>query len=139
MHLQGSGLLPHIGSGVGHLAFPFLGLYAETKFALEGLSESYRYELAPFGIDVVMSEPGACPTAIFAKCQIAAESECFVLCQTALDGFMTPFFAENRSATPPDPQEVADAGASVIAQPAGERPLRTACDGGTTPGSPGGQ
>ncbi len=36
-----------------------------------------------------------------------------------------PFYAENRSATPPDPQEVADAVASVIAQPAGERPLRT--------------
>ncbi len=34
-------------------------------------------------------------------------------------------YAENRSATPPDPQEVADAVAHVIAQPAGERPLRT--------------
>ena len=32
-----------------------------------------------------------------------------------------PFYAENRSATPPDPQEVADAVARVIAQPAGER------------------
>ena len=38
---------------------------------------------------------------------------------------MTPFFAENRSDTPPDPQEVTDAVARVIAQPAGERPLRT--------------
>ena len=34
-------------------------------------------------------------------------------------------YAENRSATPPDPQEVANAVASLIAQPAGERPLRT--------------
>ena len=38
---------------------------------------------------------------------------------------MGRFYAENRSATPPDPQEVADAIARVIAQPAGERPLRT--------------
>ncbi len=38
---------------------------------------------------------------------------------------MPPFFAENRSATPPNPQEVADAVARVIVLPAGERPLRT--------------
>jgi len=42
-----------------------------------------------------------------------------------MDAFTTPFYAENRSATPPDPQEVADAVARVIAQPAGERPLHT--------------
>jgi len=48
-----------------------------------------------------------------------------VLYQTTLNEFLTPFFGENRSATPPDPQEVADAVASVIAQPAGKRPLHT--------------
>jgi len=125
MRLQGSGLLLQIGSVVGRLAFPFLGLYGATKFALEGLTESYRYELAPFGIDAAIIEPGTYPTAISAKRQIAADTERLALYKTALDGFMTPFFVENRSATPPDPQEVADAVARVIAQPAGERPLRT--------------
>ncbi len=42
-----------------------------------------------------------------------------------MNAFTVRFYAENRSATPPDPQEVADAVAHVIAQPAGERPLRT--------------
>ena len=42
-----------------------------------------------------------------------------------MEAFMTPFYAENRSATPPDPQEVADAVARVIALPAGQRPLHT--------------
>ena len=42
-----------------------------------------------------------------------------------MGAFMTPFFAENRSATPPDPQEVADVVAHLVAQPAGTRPLRT--------------
>jgi NAD(P)-dependent dehydrogenase (short-subunit alcohol dehydrogenase family) len=125
MRRQGSGLLLHIGSVVGRLAFPFLGLYGATKFALEGLTESYRYELAPFGIDAAIIEPGTYPTAISAKRQIAADTERFALYKTTLDGFMTPFFGENRSATPPNPQEVADAVARVIAQPAGERPLRT--------------
>ena len=125
MRRQGSGLLLQIGSIGGRMALPFLGLYGATKFALEGLTESYRDELAPFGIDAAIIEPGTYPTPIAANYQIAADTERAALYQTALEAFTTPFFAENRSATPPDPQEVADAVARVIAQPAGERPLHT--------------
>jgi NAD(P)-dependent dehydrogenase (short-subunit alcohol dehydrogenase family) len=125
MRKQGSGLLLQIGSIAGRLALPFQGLYGATKFALEGLTESYRDELAPFGIDAAIIEPGTYPTPIAAKHQVAADTERTALYQAAMDAFTTPFFAENRSATPPDPQEVADAVARVIAQPAGERPLHT--------------
>ena len=125
MRKQGSGLLLQIGSIAGRLALPFLGLYGATKFALEGLTESYRYELAPFGIDAAIIEPGTYPTTISANRQVAADAERFALYQAAMNAFTVPFYAENRSATPPDPQEVADAVARVIAQPAGERPLRT--------------
>ena len=44
MRKQGSGLLLQMGSFAGRIALPFLGLYGSTKFALEGLTESYRYE-----------------------------------------------------------------------------------------------
>jgi len=125
MRKQGSGLLLQIGSIAGRLALPFQGLYGATKFALEGLTESYRDELAPFGIDAAIIEPGTYPTPIAAKHQVAADTERTALYQAAMDAFTTPFFAENRSATPPNPQEVADAVARVIAQPAGERPLHT--------------
>src|SRR5712671_1390440 len=125
MRKQGSGLLLQIGSIVGRLGMPFLGLYGATKFALEGLTESYRYELAPFGIDAAIIEPGTFPTTISANRQVAADAERLALYQAGIDAFTVPFYAENRSATPPDPQEVADAVAHVIAQPAGERPLRT--------------
>src|SRR3989475_6601405 len=125
MREQGSGLLLQIGPIVGRLAMPYLGLYGATKFALEGLTESYRYELAPFGIDAAIIEPGTFPTTISANRQVAAGAERFVLYQAAMNAFTAPFYAENRSATPPDPQEVADAIAQVIAQPAGKRPLRT--------------
>lgn len=125
MRQQGSGLLLQIGSIAGRLALPFQGLYAATKFALEALTESYRYELAPFGIDVAIIEPGTYPTPLAAKHQNAADSERAALYQTAKDAFMTQFYAENRSATPPSSQEVADAVARVIAQPAGERPQHT--------------
>jgi NAD(P)-dependent dehydrogenase (short-subunit alcohol dehydrogenase family) len=125
MREQGSGLLLQIGSIAGRLAMPYLGLYGATKFALEGLTESYRDELAPFGIDAAIIEPGTYPTSISANRQVATDAERFALYQAAMDAFMASFYAENRSATPPDPQEVADAVAQVIALPAGERPLRT--------------
>jgi NAD(P)-dependent dehydrogenase (short-subunit alcohol dehydrogenase family) len=101
MRKQGSGLLLQIGSIAGRLAVPFLGLYGATKFALEGLTESYRYELAPFGIDAAIIEPGTFPTTISANRQLAADGERFVLYQSALEAFRAPFYAENRSTTPP--------------------------------------
>jgi NAD(P)-dependent dehydrogenase (short-subunit alcohol dehydrogenase family) len=125
MRKQGSGLLIQIGSIAGRLALPFLGLYGATKFALEGLTESYRDELAPFGIDAAIIEPGTYPTTISVNRQVAADVERFALYQAGMEAFMALFYAENRSATPPDPQEVADAVARVIALPAGKRPLHT--------------
>lgn len=125
MRQQGSGLVLQIGSIAGRIAQPFLGLYGATKFALEGLTESYQQELAPFGIDAALIEPGTYPTPIAAKHQVAADTERAVLYQSAMEAFMTPFYAENRSASPPHPQEVADAVARIIALPAGTRPLHT--------------
>ena len=125
MRKQGSGLLLQIGSIGGRVALPYLGLYGATKFALEGLTESYRDELAPFGIDAAIIEPGTYPTPIDTRRQDAADTARAAVYQVGMEAFMTPFYAENRSATPPDPQEVADAVARVIALPAGQRPLHT--------------
>jgi NAD(P)-dependent dehydrogenase (short-subunit alcohol dehydrogenase family) len=123
MRKQGSGLLVQIGSVAGRIAVPYLGLYSATKFALEGLTESYREELAPFGIDAAIIEPGTFPTSIAANRQVAGDAERFALYQTRMDNFMASFYGENRSSTPPDPQMVADAVAHIIALPAGRRPL----------------
>src|SRR5689334_15705213 len=46
MKRQGSGLLLHVSSGGGRLAIPGMGLYCASKFAMEALAETYRYELA---------------------------------------------------------------------------------------------
>ncbi|MFV8752638.1 oxidoreductase [Nannocystaceae bacterium ST9] len=59
MRAQGSGRIINVSSIGGRAAFAFGGWYHATKFALEGLSDSLRQELAPFGIDVVVIEPGA--------------------------------------------------------------------------------
>jgi hypothetical protein len=49
------------------MALPFGAPYNASKFAVEGLSESLRRELIPFGIDVIVIGPGAVATAIWAK------------------------------------------------------------------------
>jgi NAD(P)-dependent dehydrogenase (short-subunit alcohol dehydrogenase family) len=55
----GNGIIVNISSVNGHIAFPVISAYVGTKFALEGLSESIAYELEPFGIKVILIEPGA--------------------------------------------------------------------------------
>jgi NAD(P)-dependent dehydrogenase (short-subunit alcohol dehydrogenase family) len=59
MREKGSGRIINISSIAGKLATPVNGIYSATKFALEGLSDSLRVELAPFGIYVILVEPGA--------------------------------------------------------------------------------
>ena len=58
MHDHGHGIIVNVGSINGKIAFPVLSAYSATKFAIEGLSESIAYELEPFGIKVILIEPG---------------------------------------------------------------------------------
>jgi len=58
MRKQGSGRIINISSGAGIFGYPGGSAYVSSKFALEGLTESMSYELEPFGIRVVLIEPG---------------------------------------------------------------------------------
>jgi len=58
MRKQGSGRIINISSIGGKFYEPLGAWYHATKFAVEGFSDSLRIELAPFGIDVVIIEPG---------------------------------------------------------------------------------
>jgi NAD(P)-dependent dehydrogenase (short-subunit alcohol dehydrogenase family) len=64
------GRIVMISSIGGKNALPFVGPYAASKFALEGLSESLRRELIVFGIDVVVVAPGAVATPIWDKSDV---------------------------------------------------------------------
>jgi NAD(P)-dependent dehydrogenase (short-subunit alcohol dehydrogenase family) len=58
MREQKAGIIVNISSGAGRFGYPGGSAYVSTKFAVEGLSESISYELEPFGIKVILVEPG---------------------------------------------------------------------------------
>jgi len=58
MRAQQAGRIIHVSSVLGRMGTPFSSLYAASKFGVEGLSESLRYELEPFGIKLSVLEPG---------------------------------------------------------------------------------
>jgi NAD(P)-dependent dehydrogenase (short-subunit alcohol dehydrogenase family) len=62
MREQGSGHIVQISSIGGVAAFPGLGIYHASKWALEGFSEALSQEVAPFGIKVTLIEPGGYAT-----------------------------------------------------------------------------
>jgi len=62
MRKQGYGRIINISSLAGRIGFPLSSAYVSSKFALEGLVESLRYEVQPFGIHVSLIEPGVIKT-----------------------------------------------------------------------------
>lgn len=58
MRKQRSGRIINLSSGAGLFGYPGGSAYVSSKFAVEGLSESMAYELEPFGIRVILIEPG---------------------------------------------------------------------------------
>lgn len=67
MRKQSSGTIVNVSSVAGRIGFPVTPGYISSKFAIEGLSESMRYELYPFGIKTIIIEPGVIKTNLFAS------------------------------------------------------------------------
>ncbi len=87
MRQQGSGRIVNLASIAGKLALYFGGWYHVSKFAVEGFSDALRMELKPFGIDVVIIEPGGIRTewGVIAADHLAESSKGTVYEQAALN------------------------------------------------------
>ncbi|QXD14221.1 SDR family oxidoreductase [Rhodocaloribacter litoris] len=68
------GRIVNMGSIGGISVIPFVGAYCASKFALEAISDALRMELAPWGIEVVIVEPGTVTTPIWRKGEEAADA-----------------------------------------------------------------
>jgi NAD(P)-dependent dehydrogenase (short-subunit alcohol dehydrogenase family) len=69
------GTVVFIGSIGGRIASPFLSPYSASKFGVEALGEALRREVAPWGIDVVVVEPGNIATAIWGKARDSLDDQ----------------------------------------------------------------
>ena len=130
-HQQGSGLLLHISSLLGRMVVPTYGPYNASKWAVEAMAENYRYELAPFGIDSVVVEPGGFPTGFFdslMRPSDAARAESYGEMANFPEEFFKGFEANLATHEAQSPQLVADAVSKLVTTPAGERPFRTTVD-----------
>ena len=122
-----AGLVINVGSILGRVTLPFFGLYGASKYAVEAMTDSYRYELSQLGVDVVLVQPSAYPTNMYAAAQKPANGELVKsygetgeVPGKILKTFMTLFQGENA----PNPQDVATAIDKIVAMPAGSRPDR---------------
>lgn len=128
MRKRGDGLVMNVGSILGRVILPFFGIYSASKFALEALTESCRYELSQLGVDVVLVQPSAYPTPMYSSIRSPGDTgrvgEYGDIGE--IPGRIFAHFTEVfRGVNAPNPHEVAEAIADLIAQPKGKRPIRT--------------
>jgi NAD(P)-dependent dehydrogenase (short-subunit alcohol dehydrogenase family) len=107
MRNQRAGNIINISSVGGRIGIPLNSAYISSKFALEGLSESMRYELEQFGIDVILIEPGVVKSNFFENADVAnnntnnTTSAYSQLTQNLYEGF-EPMLKSNSSSLPSD-------------------------------------
>ena len=125
---QKDGLIVNVGSVLGRVTFPFFGIYGASKFAVEALTDSLRYELSQLGVDVALVQPSAYPTSMYINVQQPADPTRAAeygpvgeIPGAMFQHFMSTFQGSNA----PNPHDVAEAIAHLIALPKGRRPART--------------
>jgi NAD(P)-dependent dehydrogenase (short-subunit alcohol dehydrogenase family) len=128
MRRERRGLLLHISSGAGRIVLPAMAYYCASKWAMEALAESYRYELAAQHIDSVIIEPGSYKTAIAGNLERAADVE-RTTTYGSVNG-MADTIMQTLEQIAGDPNEIVDAVIRVIETPFGERELRYRVGGG---------
>ncbi|WP_422377662.1 SDR family oxidoreductase [Roseibium sp.] len=131
MRQRGSGLILNVTSLLGRVTIPFLGPYNAAKWAVEALSENYRWELSQLGIDVAVVEPGGFPTNFFGNLIAPAlrdRDSGYGELATAPEAMLEEM-GKSLAANPlQSPQIVSDAVVKLISTVPGERPFRTEVD-----------
>ena len=120
MRTRGSGAIVQMSSMGGRTTFPGVGAYAATKYALEGWSEALAAEVAPFGVSVMIVEPGAFRTG-FNTAGAIGTSPSLDAYREQMDALRT-MFADQDGQQPGDPTKAAQAILGALAED--QPPLR---------------
>ena len=128
MRRQHDGLIINLGSILGRVTFPFVGIYGASKFAVEALTDSLRYELSQLGVEVVEVQPSGYPTNIFTNLQSPASTEVtksYGEVGEIPEAMVKTLTASLEGKDAPDPHDVAEAIANLVGQSKGSRAART--------------
>src|SRR5882757_3536544 len=112
MRQKRDGLIINIGSVLGRVTFPFLGIYGASKFAVEALTDSLRYEVSQLGVEVVEVQPSAYPTNFLTSSQTPAGievTESYGEVGHIPDAMVTSLTATFEGKDAPNPHDVAEA------------------------------
>jgi NAD(P)-dependent dehydrogenase (short-subunit alcohol dehydrogenase family) len=127
MRAKKAGLIMPVSSQLGRIVMPNIGAYCSSKWGLEAAFEALAYELAPFGVEVTIIQPGGYPTRIWESGGRAAEAM-FARNEPARMAAYATSVAQTRAMMNgprnTDPKDVARAVAELMAMPLGQRPLR---------------
>jgi NAD(P)-dependent dehydrogenase (short-subunit alcohol dehydrogenase family) len=128
MRRQRDGLIINIGSILGRVTFPFFGIYGASKFAVEALTDSLRYEVSQFGVEVVAVQPGPYPTNFLTGSQTPARTEVaesYGEVGRIPDALFTSLASTFEGEDAPNPHDVAEAIVELVGQAKGSRPVRS--------------
>lgn len=109
MRARKQGVIVNISSTAGIAAFPKLGIYSATKFALVGLSEALYHETRPFGIRVRVVEPGNFPTTEIIQKALGSARHFGSPYQPHVDAFWSALGSFQEAAPAPDADLVVEA------------------------------
>jgi NAD(P)-dependent dehydrogenase (short-subunit alcohol dehydrogenase family) len=128
MRQKRDGLIINIGSILGRVTFPFLGIYGASKFAGEALTDSLRYEVSQVGVEAVEVQPSAYPTNFFTGIQTPVDTEVtksYGEVGQIPDAMFKSFMSRFEGKDTPNPHDVAEAVARLVGQSKGSRAART--------------
>ena len=128
MRQNRDGLIINIGSILGRVTFPFVGIYGASKFAVEALTDSLRYEVSQLGVEVVELQPSAYPTNFYTGIQTPADTEVtksYGEVGQIPDAIFKSFTTRFEGKDAPNPHDVAEAVARLVGQSKGSRAART--------------
>ena len=103
MRLHHSGTIINISSIAGRMGIPFQGSYSASKYALEGLTEALRMEVHPFGVKVVLIEPGDFRTEFTDRRQITPLAKANPTYAAQMRRTLAVMEAEERGGATPEP------------------------------------
>jgi NADP-dependent 3-hydroxy acid dehydrogenase YdfG len=127
LRAQREGLVINLSSVLGRLTIPTMAFYCASKFAVESITDGYRYELSQRGVDVVSVQPSAYPTSFNGNLQMAADGERAAGYGdvAGIPGKVGEAFEQMLSGdNAPNPHDVTEAIVRLVEAPNGSRPSR---------------